>query len=370
MNIVLVGGGLAAATAVEELRARGYAGDLTLICAEQHLPYERPPLSKGVLLGTADADSVVVHDATWYAEHGVDVRLGRPVESIDLDRTQVTVGGETVTYDRLLLATGATPRRLPAADESGVPVVSLRTIDDALALKDRLAGRIVIVGAGWIGLEVAAAARLAGAEVTVVEQAEQPLATALGPELGAIFADLHREHGVDLRLGAAVGPDTFVGADLVVVGIGADPADGLARAAGIACDDGVLVDARLRTSDPHVYAAGDVARHDHPALGRIRVEHWDNAMHQGRAAAGAMLGSDTAYDRTPYFFTDQYDLGMEYVGHVGPAGYDEVIVRGERAARKLVAYWLRAGTVVAAMHLNQWDAIDGLRSAVGGRLPS
>jgi NADPH-dependent 2,4-dienoyl-CoA reductase/sulfur reductase-like enzyme len=369
MNIVVAGGGLAAANAVEELRAQGYAGDLTLVCAEPHLPYERPPLSKDLLLGKAEPDSVFTHDAGWYDDHGVEVRLGQRVGAIDLDRTSVTVGDETIGYDRLLLATGATPRHLRVADGSGVPVSYLRTLDDAVALKERLAGRVVVVGAGWIGLEVAAAAREAGAEVTVVEQAEQPLAAALGPELGAIFADLHREHGVDLRLGTAVDQDALTGADLVVVGIGAVPADGLAREAGLACDDGVLVDARLRTSDPHVYAAGDVARHDHPTLGRLRVEHWDAAIHQGRAAARAMLGDDTAYDRLLYFFTDQYDLGMEYVGHVGREGYDDVVVRGDREARRLVAYWLRGGTVVAGMHLNEWDAIDGLRAAVGGPLP-
>ncbi len=190
----------------------------------------------------------------------------------------------------------------------------------------------------------------------------------LGPEIGAVFADLHREHGVDLRLGTSVDSETLAAADLVVVGIGAAPDDDLARAAGLACDNGVLVDAQLRASDPHVFAAGDVARHDHPLLGRLRVEHWDAAIHQGKAAARAMLGDDAAYDRLPYFFTDQYDLGMEYVGHTG-AGYDEVVVRGDRAERKLQAYWLRAGTVVAGMHLNDWDAIDTIRSVVGGPLP-
>jgi len=370
MNIVVVGGGLAAANAVEELRAQGYSGDLTLVAAEPHLPYERPPLSKGLLLGSAEPESVFAHGADWYDEQQVDLRLGRPVDRIDLERGRAHVGDEAIAYDRLLLATGASPRRLRVADEAGVPVAYLRTLDDSLALKERLGGRVVVVGAGWIGLEVAAAAREAGADVTVVEQAVQPLEAVLGPELGEVFADLHREHGVDLRLGAGVDAETLAGADLVVVGIGAAPADELAREAGLECDDGVLVDARLRASDPHVYAAGDVARHDHPTLGRLRVEHWDAAIHQGRAAARAMLGDDAPYDRLPYFFTDQYDLGMEYVGHVGPEGYDEVVVRGDKAARRLVAYWLRGGTVVAGMHLNEWDATDGIRAAVGGPLPA
>jgi NADPH-dependent 2,4-dienoyl-CoA reductase/sulfur reductase-like enzyme len=369
MNIVVIGGGLAGASAVEELRSQGYPGDLTLVGSETHLPYERPPLSKAVLLGTAEPESAVLHDAAWYDELGVDVLLGTPARSIDLDRGKVTLADRELSYDRLLLATGATPRRLPALDGEDLPVAYLRTLDDARLIRERLAGRVVIVGAGWIGLEVAAAARTAGADVTVIERAGQPLEAALGAEVGALFADLHREHGVDLRLDTAVDTDDLRDADLVVVGVGAVPCDELAAAAGLACDNGVLVDAWLRTEDPHVYAAGDVARQNHPVLGSLRVEHWDAAIHQGRAAARAMLGDDDAYDRMPYFFTDQYDLGMEYVGHVGPAGYDEVVIRGDRADRKLVAYWLRAGRVVAGMHLNDWDAIETIRSVVGGPLP-
>jgi 3-phenylpropionate/trans-cinnamate dioxygenase ferredoxin reductase subunit len=369
VNIVVVGAGLAGANAVEELRAQGYGGDITLIGAEPHLPYERPPLSKAVLLGEAEPDSVFVHNAEWYDEQQVDVLLDSPVEAVDLDRGRVSLAQRDLPYDRLLLATGASPRRLPALEESGVPVTYLRTFDDSLALKERLSGRILVVGAGWIGLEVAAAARLAGAEVTVVETADQPLEAALGPEVGALFADLHREHGVDLRLGTTVDAETAAGYDLVVVGIGVIPNDRLASAAGLACSDGVLVDARLRTSDPHVFAAGDVARHDHPLLGPLRVEHWDAAIHQGKAAAHSMLGEDAAYDRMPYFFTDQYDLGMEYVGHVGPDGYDEVLIRGDREELKLVAYWLREDRVVAGLHLNDWDAIDTIRSVVGGPVP-
>ena len=369
MNTVVIGGGLAAANAVGELREQGYSEDITLIGAEPHLPYERPPLSKGLLLGSAEPDSVFVHDAEWYDEHQVEALLGERVRAIDLDRGRVALADRDLAYDRLLLATGATPRHLALADDAGVPVTYLRTLDDALALKARLTGRVVVVGAGWIGLEVAAAAREAGAEVTVFEQAAHPLEAVLGPDIGELFADLHREHGVDLRLGASVAADDLAGADLVVVGIGVTPNDELARSAGLACDDGVLVDARLRASDPHVYAAGDVARHDHPLLGPLRVEHWDAAIHQGRAAARAMLGDDTAYDRMPYFFTDQYDLGMEYVGHVGEDGYDDVVIRGDRAERKLVAYWARDDRVVAGMHLNDWDAIDEIRATVGGPLP-
>jgi 3-phenylpropionate/trans-cinnamate dioxygenase ferredoxin reductase subunit len=376
VNIVVVGAGLAGAKAVEELREQGYEGDVTLVGAEHHTPYERPPLSKGILLGTEGADSPFVHEARWYAEHGIELVTGAPVTGIDLDRGSVDVGDRKVSYDRLLLATGSQPRRLAVADESGLPVSYLRTLEDSLALKERLSGRLLVIGAGWIGLEVAAAVRNAGGEVTVVEQAGTPLATVLGERIGTSFAELHREHGVDLRLATAMesidggtvrlGDGHEVRPDLVVVGIGAVPDDGLVASAGLATDNGVLVDARLRAQDPHVYAAGDVANHDHPSLGRIRVEHWDNAIHQGRHAARAMLGDDAAYDRQPYFFTDQYDLGMEYVGHVGRDGYDEVVVRGDLAgARVFSALWLQGGRVVAGMHANDWDAIDHLRAVVG-----
>jgi 3-phenylpropionate/trans-cinnamate dioxygenase ferredoxin reductase component len=374
MNIVVVGGGLAAARAVQELRDQGYTEDITLVAAEPHLPYERPPLSKGVLLGKDELESVFVHDRQWYDDQQVDLRLGTAVTEVDRDRHHVHVGEEQVAYDRLLLATGASPRRLRLIDDAGVDPVYLRTIDDSTALKERLSGQVLIVGAGWIGLEVASAARQAGADVTVVESAPQPLLGVLGPELGAVFADLHREHGVDLRLETSVAAGDGgelvlsdgqrVRPDVVVVGIGAAPNEGLAAAAGLATDNGVLVDARLRTDDPHVYAAGDVAHHDHPDLGRIRVEHWDNAIQQGRHAARAMLGADEAYRRAPYFFTDQYDLGMEYVGHVGPAGYDDVVIRGDLAARVVTAFWVKDGRVVAGMHLNDWDAIDEVRHRV------
>ena len=376
MNIVIVGAGLAGAKAVEELREQGYDGDVTLIGAENHTPYERPPLSKGLLLGTEEPDSPFVHEARWYAEQGVELVTGDPVTRIDLDRGSVDVGERNVGYDRLLIATGAQPRRLAMADDSGLPVTYLRTFEDSLALKERLSGRLLVIGAGWIGLEVASAVRNAGGEVTVVEQAGTPLANVLGERIGTSFAQLHREHGVDLRLATSVesidggtvrlGDGHEVSPDLVVVGIGAVPDDDLAGSAGLTTDNGVLVDARLRAEDPHVYAAGDVANHDHPSLGRIRVEHWDNAIQQGKHAARVMLGDDAAYDRQPYFFTDQYDLGLEYVGHVGRDGYDEVVVRGDLTGERVFsALWLQAGRVVAGMHANDWDAIDHLRAVVG-----
>lgn len=380
-TIVIIGGGLAAAKAAEELREQGHTGPVTIVAGEPHRPYERPPLSKGVLLGKDDPDSVHVHDEGWYDEHDVALLTGTPASAIDLAARQVSVGDQQLPYDRLLLATGAQPRRLPLVDDAGAPVRYLRTIEDSAGLRADLAdGRsVLLVGAGWIGLEVAAAAREAGAEVTVVESAPLPLANVLGPELATVFADLHREHGVDLRLDTSLESVVHAGGrttvrlsdghelhpDLVVVGVGAVPDDGMASAAGLATDNGVLVDGRLQTSDPHVYAAGDVAHHEHPLLGRIRVEHWDTAIQQGRHAARAMLGDEASYDRQPYFFTDQYDLGMEYVGHVGRDGYDEVVVRGDREARVLTAFWIKDDRVLAGMHLDDWDAIEPIRAWVG-----
>ena len=383
MKVVVVGGGLAAASAVDELRSNGHEGSIEVFCAEPHLPYERPPLSKGVLLGSAEEESVQVHDRAWYDDRDVELHLGTPVTRLDLDRHQVVADGHSTGFDRLLLATGASPRRLPMADESGADIAYLRTVEDNRRLREAFAsvGRIVIIGGGWIGLEVAAAARTAGVEVTVVEMQDQPLLGVLGPEVARVFADLHREHGVDLRLGVGVdGIDAqadgasvvrladgaALPADLVVVGIGAQPEVDLAREAGLAVGDGVLVDGWLRSSDPYVFAAGDLAGHDHPVLRRrLRVEHWDNAIHQGRAAARVMLGGDDAYDRLPYFFTDQYDLGMEYVGSVSRDGYDEVVLRGDVEARVFSAFWLQGGRVLAAMHANDWDLIDPIRGIVG-----
>jgi 3-phenylpropionate/trans-cinnamate dioxygenase ferredoxin reductase component len=383
MRVIVVGGGLAAASAVDELRSQGHEGSIEVFCAEAHLPYERPPLSKEVLLGKAEEEKVFVHDQAWYDERDVVLHLGTPVTGLDLDRHQVTTGEGTTGFDRLLLATGASPRRLAMADESGADVAYLRTVEDNRRLKEAFGsvGRIVIIGGGWIGLEVAAAARTGGVEVAVVEMQNLPLVGVLGPEVATVFADLHREHGVDLRLGVGVdGIDPGDGgssvvrladgselpADLVVVGVGVQPEVGLAREAGLDVDGGVLVNSRLRTSDPYVFAAGDVALHDHPVLGRrIRVEHWDNAIHQARAAARVMLGGDDPYERLPYFFTDQYDLGMEYVGSIGPDGYDDVVLRGDTGTRVFSAFWLRGGRVLAAMHANDWDQIDPIRAIVG-----
>jgi len=379
--VVLVGGGLAAGTCAVTLRELGYDGEVVLLAAEPHLPYERPPLSKGYLLGDAELDSVYVRSGAWYDEHHVDVRVGSPATAVDLDAHTVSTAEGPVRYARLLLATGAAPRRLAMADDSGAPVRYLRDIEDSRRIKAELrpGARVVVVGGGWIGLEVAAAARAAGCEVVVLEALEQPLVRVLGDRLGRMFADLHREHGVDVRTGVSVtsfapeGEGTAVGlgdgssltADLVLVGIGATPGTGLAAAAGLKVEDGIVVDEYLRTSHPDVLAAGDVASAYHPRLGRhLRVEHWDNAIEQGRAAARTLLGDEQPYEHQPYFFTDQYDLGMEYVGNVGPDGFGELVVRGDLASRVFTAFWVKADRVLAGMQANDWDATDAIRRLV------
>jgi 3-phenylpropionate/trans-cinnamate dioxygenase ferredoxin reductase subunit len=384
--IVVVGASLAGAKAVQGLRDSGYDGPLVMLGQEQHAPYERPPLSKGYLLGTDELDSAFVHDPGWYDEHDVDLRVGTTVTSLDTQAHRVLIGATEQPYHKLLLATGCSPRRMPLAEANGAPVAYLRTMDDSRRIKAALTAgaRIVVIGGGWIGLEVAAAARTAGATVTVVESLALPLLRVLGPEVAETFAGLHRDHGVDLRVSATVtavettgdhavvrlGDGSAVDADLVVVGVGVVPNAALAEASGLETDNGILVDEYLRTSDPDVYAAGDVASVQHPVLGqRVRVEHWDNAIGQGTVAGQNMAGLQVAYDRMPYFFTDQYDLGMEYVGFVDGSGYDAVVLRGDTSGSRIfTAFWLRDGTVLAGMHANDWDAIEPIRHLVGRRV--
>jgi 3-phenylpropionate/trans-cinnamate dioxygenase ferredoxin reductase component len=387
-TFVIVGASLAGARAAEALRTEGFEGQIVLIGHEPHYPYERPPLSKGYLQGSEARDSIFVHEEGWYADHGVDLRLGAGVTAIDRELRQLTLStGETVGYDKLLLTTGATPTLLPVPGAGANGVQYLRSVDDSERLRETLSAvsSVVIVGAGWIGLEVAAAARNAGVATTVVSMEEQPLLAVLGPEVAPVFADLHREHGVDLRLGtevdrilvsadAATGvrlaDGTELPADAVIVGIGVTPAAELAEAAGLDVDGGVLTDAGLRTSDPDIYAAGDVARAYHPLVGtRLRVEHWANARHQPVAAARSMLGQDVAYDRLPYFFSDQYDLGMEYTGYATPDGYDRVVFRGDVGKREFVAFWVSRGQVLAGMNVNIWDVTDDIRDLIRDGLP-
>ncbi len=380
---VIVGGGLAGAKAAEALREQGFDGRIVLAAEEKIRPYERPPLSKQYLQGKADRDSIFVHPPDWYDANRVGLVLGTAVTGIDRSRREVTLsGGGHLAYDRLLLATGSVPRRLPLPGAGADGVLYLRKVGDSERIRDTFttASRVVIIGAGWIGLEVAAAARIAGVDVTILEAAELPLLHVLGPQVAPVFADLHRQHGVDLRLGVKVAEITTsggkatgarladgarIGADAVIVGIGAAPNTRLAEAAGLEVRNGVVTDASLRTSDPAIYAAGDVANALHPLLGtHIRVEHWANALHQPQAAVAAMLGRDAVYDRVPYFYTDQYDLGMEYSGYAGPGGYDQVIFRGDAGKREFIAFWLSGGRVVAGMNVNIWDVNDAIGDLV------
>ena len=382
-TFVIVGGGLAGAKAAEALREQRFEGRIVLVGEENVRPYERPPLSKDYLQGKADRETIFVHPPGWYDAHAVELRLGTTVTAIDRGRRELALsGGERISYDTLLLATGSSPRRLPLPGADADGVLYLRQAADSDRIRDTFASvsRVLIVGAGWIGLEVAAAARAAGVDVTILETAELPLLHVLGPQVAPVFAGLHREHGVDLRLGvqvaeitgsggrasgALLADGTRIGADAVIVGVGAAPDTGLAEAAGLEVHDGVVTDASLRTSDPAIYAAGDVASAFHPLLGRhIRVEHWANALHQPETAARSMLGQDAAYDRVPYFYTDQYDLSMEYAGYAGPGGYDDVVFRGDAGRREFIAFWMSGGRVVAGMNVNVWDVTEAIQDLI------
>ena len=383
-GFVVVGAGLAGASAVRGLREGGFFGRIRLIGAEAHRPYIRPPLSKDYLSGSADRESVFVDSEGWYVENNIELFQSTTVTAIhpaehrlDLDNS-IPIG-----YDKLLLTTGSAPRRLtiPNADLDGVHY--LRTLDDSETLHTLLAEggrRLVLIGSGWIGMEVAATARTLGNEVTILERNPIPLADALGDELGAMFADLHTENGVDLRpsvvvesiagkdgraTGVALAGGEVVSADLVLVGVGAIPNIGLANAAGLAIDNGVLVDASLQTSEQDIYAAGDIANAYHPVAGmRLRSEHWANALNGGKAAARSMLGEKVSYDNIPYFYTDQFDLGMEYSGF-GPLTHGaEVVYRGDRAGREFIAFWLAGSRVVAGMNVNVWDVNDAVQGII------
>jgi 3-phenylpropionate/trans-cinnamate dioxygenase ferredoxin reductase subunit len=379
-RIVIIGASLAGASAAIALRDQGYQGELTVIGEESQLPYERPPLSKAVLIGERDEPDWVAEEAT-YADKDISLRLGTMATRIDRARKVVVASRTEYPYDKLLIATGSGSRRLdlPGADLEGL--LTLRTLEESLGLRERFTegARIVIVGAGWIGCEAAAAARLHGANVTVIEPRSQPLLAVVGEQIGATFAALHRDHGVDLRLG--IGVTGFAGdgvvssvhikghasvpADIVLVAVGAAPNIALADVAGLKlADGGIAVDATLRSSDPDIYAAGDVAAHDHPQYPhRVRVEHWANAKDQGTHVARNLLGAEEPYVLRPFFFSDQYDLGCEYRGLADPTK-DRLVVRGDLKSREFTAFWLRDGGVAAAMNVNQWDDGDTLQELV------
>jgi 3-phenylpropionate/trans-cinnamate dioxygenase ferredoxin reductase subunit len=388
-TFVIVGGGLAGAKAAEVLRDKDFGGHIVLLAEEDHLPYERPPLSKEFLAGKKSLPEFTVEDAAWYRDHNVDLRLGTRATAVDPAAHIVALPDDSkLHYDKLLLATGSRSRHLPlpGADASGV--YYLRTVDDAEALDSALreGSSLAVVGAGWIGLEVAATARGRGVNVTVVETARLPLLTALGPEVAEVFAQLHRDHGVNLLLGSSVeeiastagvasglrltdGSD--VDADAVLIAVGAEPNTGLAEHAGLdVAHGGVEVDSSLRTSNPDIFAVGDIAAAEHPLFGvRVRTEHWANALKQPAVAAAVMLGENAEYDELPYFFTDQYDLGMEYVGHA--PSYERVVFRGDVAGREFAAFWLDGDNrVLAGMNVNIWEGLDDIKDLIRLQAPA
>jgi 3-phenylpropionate/trans-cinnamate dioxygenase ferredoxin reductase subunit len=384
-TFVIVGASVAGAKAAETLRTEGFDGRAVLIGAEAVRPYERPPLSKDYVRGEAGREKIYVHDEGFYDAHDIELRLGCRATDLDTSARELTLDdGERLRYDRLLLTTGARPRRLAIPGSELDDVLYLRTVEDSDVVRARIdrGGTVVVVGAGWIGAEVAASARQRGLEVTVLDPLAVPLERVLGPELGAVYRDIHVDHGTRLLLDTGV--EAFEGdasvqrvrtsdgrtldCDFVVVGIGVQPRTELAEQAGLAVDDGILVDEHLQTSDPAVFAAGDVANAWHPFYGeRIRVEHWANALNQGPAAARNMLGRSEPYDRLPYFFSDQYDVGMEYTGFART--WDRVVFRGDPASREFIAFWLTGDRVVAGMNVNVWDVTDAIQRLIRDRGP-
>jgi 3-phenylpropionate/trans-cinnamate dioxygenase ferredoxin reductase subunit len=379
-GIVVIGASLAGAKAAEGARAHGWDGPIRLVGAEPHLPYERPPLSKGVLLGKDPPSSTFVHDPGYEVGEQIDLLLGAEAERVDLEEHTVTLaGGRRLTYDKLVLATGSSPRRLDLPGADLPEVFMLRSLDDALAIRDRLlpGRRVAVVGASWIGTEVAACARQRDADVAMIDPLSTPLERVLGPEVGEFFASLHAAHGVELHLGVGVdgyegddhvtgvrlGDGSVVEADTIVVGVGVTPNLDLARGAGLEVDKGVLVDGELRASHPDVYAAGDIAEQLHPVLGeRVRVEHWANALNQGVTAGANAAGKDETYERIPYFFSDQYDMGMEYSGW--PVPWDQVVFRGDPAGGAFVAFYLRGDRVVGGANINVWDVNEHVQALI------
>jgi 3-phenylpropionate/trans-cinnamate dioxygenase ferredoxin reductase subunit len=386
--VVIAGAGLAGARAAEAMRVAGFDGRVVLIGEEVGAPYVRPPLSKEYLAGDVDRSAVDVHPVGWYAENRIERIAGHRAAVLDRGAHRLVLDdGRSLRYSRILLATGASPRPFPGPGASLPGVHYLRSLEDSTRLRAALSEggrRVVIVGSGWIGLEVAAVARVYGNEVIVLGRSAVPLESALGPELGAVFEGLHRGNGVHFGnntqvvelegatrsngtrvTGVRLSDRTLVRADLVVVGLGVTPNTQLALASGLEVDNGIAVSASFQTSDPDVFAVGDVANVHHPRLGRrVRVEHWANARSAGAAAGRALLGDPTPYDAIPYLFTHQFDLGMEYSGFGDLAATAEVVVRGDRAARAFVAFWLADGRVVAGMNVNVPNVNDSVQRLI------
>jgi 3-phenylpropionate/trans-cinnamate dioxygenase ferredoxin reductase subunit len=377
-TFVIVGAGLAGAAAAAGLREKGFDGRLVMIGAEKHLPYERPPLSKEYLRGEQN-EPVFARPGEWYEENAVELRLGTRVTSLDASGPAVGVeGGERIEADAVLLATGGIPRRLPDAPEEGV--LYLRTLEDSDRIRKALTGgRLVVVGAGFIGAEVAASARARGVEVTVLEMASVPLQRALGEDVGRIYGQIHRDHGVDLRTEEGVeriesadggvvvrtSKGDAIEAEAVVVGVGIVPNTELAEAAGLAVSNGVDVDHSCRTSATGMFACGDVANHDHPLFGRIRTEHFDNALKMGSHVAGSMLGSEEPFSDPHWFWSDQYDVNLQYAGFA--TSWDEVVTRGSLEDRDGVAFYLSRGVLLAALGMNRGKDVRRAMKLIAAR---
>jgi 3-phenylpropionate/trans-cinnamate dioxygenase ferredoxin reductase subunit len=378
-TFAIVGASLAGAKAAESLRKEGFDGRLVLIGEEPELPYERPPLSKDYLRGESERSGAFVHPESFYPDQRIELRRSTRVREIRAQDRRIHLDdGEELRFDGLLLTTGAEPRRLRVEGAELSGIYYLRNIEDSEAIREQLrpGARLVVVGAGWIGAEVAASAREKGVDVTMIDPVSVPLERVLGPAVGRVYADIHREHGVDVRLGLGVegfegtekveGVRTSDGAavdcDFVVVGVGVVPRTQLAEAAGLSVENGITVNERLETSAAGIFAAGDVANHLHPQFGRIRVEHWANALNQGLFAGKAILGTDERYERVPYFYSDQYDVSMEYSGYA--SGDDEVVFRGEPEQREFIAFWLREGSVMAGMNVNVGGVTDAIEALV------
>jgi 3-phenylpropionate/trans-cinnamate dioxygenase ferredoxin reductase subunit len=378
-TVVIVGASLAGATAAAELRRLEFAGRIVLIGEEAHRPYERPPLTKQLLRGESQPSDAAVFEPRFAIEHDIELRIGTRVDAIEPESSSIVLAdGTLVLYDQLLLTTGARPRRLDIAGAGLASILTVRTLEDMLVLREHLGPgyKLVVVGGGWIGTEIAASASEVGTEVVLIEGAAAPLEHVLGHEMGDLFATLHREHGVDVRTGCRVGAfegTTAVRAvrldsgeqidcDVVVVGIGVVPATELADRAGLETADGIVVDSLLRTSDPKILAAGDVALVDHPRYGPLRIEHWENARRQGRAAAATIVGRGQPFDAIPYFFSDQYDVGLEYTGLASPES--EFVIRGTTSSREFVAFWLDQERVIAGMNVNVLDVADDIRQLI------
>ena len=377
-RFAIVGAGLAGHSAATTLREAGFDGEIVLIGDEAARPYERPPLSKQFLQGKKLLDELFFHSLEQYAEHGIELRLGRHATALDVARQQLTLDdGEIVAYDKLLLTTGASPIRLrqPGFDLPGVHY--LRTLTDAAELGEQLrqSGRhVVVIGAGFIGSEVAASARMLGNEVTLIDLLPLPMVTALGETLGELFAEVHRRQGVVLRMQSRVdelrgegrveeailADGERITCDLVVVGVGVRPNVELAKQAGIETDNGIVVNEFSETSAPNVYAAGDVAHWWHPGHGRrFRVEHYDNAGEHGAAAARSMLGLSEPFIPLPYFWSDQYDINLQYVGY--PEAWDQLVLRGDLAEFAVTAFFLSHGQVCAAATINRPRELRSVR---------